>query len=477
MNKEWLVVIGSIIAAFSAILGINAMSSASELLASSLSEPIYRMSSVTSFYLVAQIGIIPVTILFLKYVSPAKLTFYASISFATFSLLCAFSNTLEGLLIARVGQGLSSGILVSAPMIVFRSYLSAEDQPKALTLYALFGGLAPICGPMLTGFLTATSVHYLFLMCAALPPIACLLTFNAPEPRIKKSASETSPLNLLSLLMFTTGLGLFIYTLEIGHDLFWFESTTVRVQIGCALFLISMSVAHQSTTKNPLVPFNLLINPRLMPVFLTSFAMGIAVYGFMYLVPFYLVQAHGASPKEVMYILMYSAIPQALLLPLFVKLRDNIPSRFLIVIGSILMTFAMYQLSFVNPFFFDDEFILPQLFRALGVPLCILSLSIIFLQKTKDDEVPGATTLISLSRALGGALSIAMATAFVQYRHSIYQQNQFGVAHGNQNDNALWHYAFGDMFSYLGLFFLLLTVVLILQAAHGHFQSRALASP
>ena len=56
MNSNTLATAGAIISSFAAIVGINAMSNAIAPLALTLDVPLYRMSAITSLYLVAVSG-------------------------------------------------------------------------------------------------------------------------------------------------------------------------------------------------------------------------------------------------------------------------------------------------------------------------------------------------------------------------------------------------------------------------------------
>jgi DHA2 family multidrug resistance protein len=467
----WLALLGAIMGAFSAIMGINAMSSATDLLASSINAPSHRISSATSLYLVAQIASAPTALLWLKYGSPIKVSMIASLFFAGASVLCAMATNLDSFLLSRVAQGLSSGVLIALPPIIIRCYFKENEHKKGLAAYAFCGVMAPITGPVLVGGLSGETIHYVFYVCAGLSLIAAFLMQNTPKLLIKQPVQVTNLGNLFAMATFTIGLATFVYTLESGADLFWFESMYIRWGIIMSLILIVLAICHQITTASPLIPFRIALNRDLATILITSFGMGIAIYGFMYLIPYYLIKAHSSSPKEIMYIVLYSAIPQAILLPIFIKVKDNLPSVYLIAAGGICMTMGMYFLSGVNVLFEGDQFALPQLLRALGIPICVLSLSLLLIQKSPANDIAGAVVLQGLCRSLGGALSIATMTAFVQTRHSAYMQSQFHNPTDDSVNEVAWQYAFSDMFSLLTGFFAFMTCLLVFQAVRGFIRS------
>jgi DHA2 family multidrug resistance protein len=460
----WIALVGAIIGSFSAIMGVNAMSSATDLLAASINAPSHRISSATSLYLVAQIASAPTALLWLKYGSPIKVSMIASLFFAGASILCATATNLDSFLLSRVAQGLSSGVLIALPPIIIRCYFQECEHKKGLATYAFCGVMAPITGPVLVGGLSGETIHYVFYVCAGLSLLAALLMRNNPKALILQPAQVTSPGNLFAMATFTIGLAGFVYTLESGADLFWFESAYIRWGLIASLTLIVLAISHQLTNVNPLIPFRIALNKDLTAILITSFGMGIAIYGFMYLIPYYLIKAHASSPKEIMYIVLYSAIPQAILLPIFIKVKDNLPSVYLIAVGGVCMTMGMYFLSGVNVLFEGDQFALPQLLRALGIPICVLSLSLLLIQKSPANDIAGAVVLQGLCRSLGGALSIAVMTAFVQTRQSAYIQGQLHNPTTDRINEIAWQYAFSDMFSLLTGFFAAMTCLLAFQA-------------
>jgi hypothetical protein len=62
----------------------------------------------------------------------------------------------------------------------------------------------------------------------------------------------------------------------------------------------------------------------------------------------------------------------------------------------------MYFLSSVNVLFEGEQFALPPLLRVIAIPICVLSLSLLLIQKSPANDIAGAFVLQGLCQSLGG---------------------------------------------------------------------------
>lgn len=463
MNPNALATAGAIISSFAAIVGINAMSNAIAPLALTLDVPLYRMSAITSLYLVAQIASLPTLSLWLKNHSPVTVSRYASLIFLFASLLCASAKSFEGLAFARVIQGLASGIMIAVVPVIIKRYHDDDKHASLLSYFSVMGATAPILGPVFVGFLNSETVYLMFLLCAMLSLVGLILLHSPSTPLQKSEGRHYRHSDVVALFSLSLGLGVLIFTLDAGHDHGWLESPLIRVGFysGAALFLAG--VIHQANSQTPVLPIKLLFSPNVGGIILSGGVMGALIYGFMYLIPYYLTQALHASPEEILVVVLYTSIPQIALLPFFPLLRRHLSMSLILMIGGICVATSILMLSFITPLFTSDMFLLPQTLRAMGIPLCAMSLSLMLVCNSSHKDIGEASTLYATMRALGGAVSISATTAYTMHRHAFYAQSQFHPDATRSNTiNHAWHYAFADSFSSLLVIFSLFALLVTL---------------
>lgn len=238
MNSNTLATAGAIISSFAAIVGINAMSNAIAPLALTLDVPLYRMSAITSLYLVAQIASLPTLSLWLKNNSPVTVSRYASLIFTLASLLCALSKSFEGLAFARVIQGLSSGILIAVVPVIIKRYHDDNRHATLLSYFSVMGATAPIVGPVFVGFLNSETVYLMFVLCAILSFLGLILLHSPSTPLQKNDDRHYRYSDVVALFSLSLGLGVLIFTLDMGHDHGWLESSLIRAGLYLSLIHI-----------------------------------------------------------------------------------------------------------------------------------------------------------------------------------------------------------------------------------------------
>jgi len=454
MNSNTLATAGAIISSFAAIVGINAMSNAIAPLALTLDVPLYRMSAITSLYLVAQIASLPTLSLWLKNNSPVTVSRYASLIFTLASLLCALSKSFEGLAFARVIQGLSSGILIAVVPVIIKRYHDDNRHATLLSYFSVMGATAPIVGPVFVGFLNSETVYLMFVLCAILSFLGLILLHSPSTPLQKNEDRHYRYSDVVALFSLSLGLGVLIFTLDMGHDHGWLESSLIRAGLYSGTVLFFAGVVHQANSQTPVLPIKLLFSSRVGVIILSGGIMGALIYGFMYLIPYYLTQALHASPEEVLVVVLYTSIPQLALLPFFPLLRRYLSMFLILLIGGVCVAISILMLSFITPAFTSDMFFLPQTLRAIGIPLCAMSLTLMLVSNSSHEGIGEASTLYATMRALGGAVSISATTAYTIYKHAFYAQSQFHPDATRSNTiNHAWHYAFADSFSSLLVIF------------------------
>lgn len=392
---------------FMAILDIQVVATSLPAIQSALDIDKALMSWIQTAYLIAEIIAIPLTG-FLTRLFGMRWLFIVSITIFTIaSAGCAASTGFESLVFWRVVQGFSGGSLIPAVFSAVFLLFPEKQQGLATTIAGVLAVLAPTIGPVVGGWVTETwSWHMLFLI-NILPGILAAVVAWQFLPRSPIDASELRKLDLAGLVM----LALALATLEVGlkeaPDRGWLSGAVV------ALLVLSAASAAGFVTRSlkgshPIADLTLFRERNFLVGCIMSFALGVGLFGSVYLMPVFLafVRDHGAL--EIGRIMLVTGATQLLVAPIAVQLDKRMDPRLLSALGFLVFGIGLGLSAFQTPATDYDEMFWPQVVRGAAIMFCLLPPTRLALGMLDDARVPDASGLFNLMRNLGGAIGIAL---------------------------------------------------------------------
>jgi DHA2 family multidrug resistance protein len=155
---------------------------------------------------------------------------------------------------------------------------------------------------------------------------------------------------------------------------------------------------------------------------LLSFALGVGLFGSVYLMPVFLGYVSGHNAFEVGKIILVTGVAQFLIVPVAVFLEQRCDERILSAIGFLLFG-AGLMLSCDQTRVTDyDEMFWPQVVRGMAVMFCILPPTRLALGHFDKASIPNASGLFNMMRNLGGAIGIALVDTIIYTRAPIHAQ-------------------------------------------------------
>lgn len=462
MNTVYWRLLAAFMGLYCATMGVNAISNATALLASRFSVSLSEISAATSYYLIAEIAALPLLpMLINKWGAPRVLKWALTLT-ACSSLLCTSSQTLPALLFSRIAQGFSCGLLLTLPLIIIKNELSQEYHAKALALMAVISGLAPITGPLITSLLEPGTVHFIFII-MALIALCALWILPCNSPSKLETTTRVHYISMVAVILFAVGLGLIVWAFENATHYGGFsDSFVLRAALFLGIVLTFSTLTHQYISENALLPIRRLLKWRYVGLLISGAIMGIVVYGFIYIIPYYLIQVHDAGVTTLFHVTLYAAVPQLAFLPVTLYLRKKVSPYLLLSIASVLCAFSVGSLIGIGPYFGGEQWMLPQALRAIAIPMIVLPLSLLLITIAQKEDMPALSSMYNLSRTLGGVIGITGMTTYTERKQSEYYQ--IGGSHWTSDlpADALvqqsWIMAFNDTF-------IMITAVILIMAA------------
>jgi hypothetical protein len=126
-------------------------------------------------------------------------------------------------------------------------------------------------------------------------PLALLVLLLAP--RIPESRGKTQSLDWLGAALATTGFAAIIYALSFAPEVGWRNLRVTAPLAGCGLLLAAF-LWSQAGRANAMMPLSLFRIPRFLAANLLTFLLYGALYGALFVIPFYVIQVRHYAPAE-----------------------------------------------------------------------------------------------------------------------------------------------------------------------------------
>lgn len=413
--------------AFMAVLDIQITNSSLSEIEGALGATLEEGSWISTSYLVAEIVVIPLSGWLSQVFSVRRYLLFNSILFLLFSACCAWAWDLPSMIVFRAGQGFTGGVLIPMAFTIVLTSLPPAKQPIGMAMFTITATFAPSIGPTIGGWLTDNfgwQYNFYLNIVPGLLLIGIVLYAIPPRPL---------QLNLLKggdwwgILCMAIGLGSLEVVLEEGNRKDWLGSPLiVRLAVTAAVF-ISLFLWIELTRKRPFINLRLLQRRNFGIGSIAGLALGLGLYGSVYILPLYLSQIQGYTAMQIGEVIMWSGLPQLLLIPFVPKLMQRFDVRFLAAVGFSLFAVSAFMNSTMTHDTGINELRWSQIVRAIGQPLMILPLTAIATSNIEKEQAGSASGLFNMMRNLGGSVGIAALSTLLTRREQ-FHSNRVGEA-------------------------------------------------
>ena len=290
---------GMVFGMFMAILDIQIVSASLAEIQAGLSASAEEISWVQTAYLIAEVIMIPLSGFLGRMISTRYLFAISAAGFTLMSVMCAQASSIEEMIIWRALQGFIGGGMIPSVFSAAFTIFPREKQSIVSPIIGLVATLAPTIGPTAGGYLTDLfSWHWLFLV-NVIPGIGVtlaawfLIDFDKPNWGLFKTFDWWGLAAMAALL------GGLEYVLEEGTAKDWFQDEAIR---WCALVSMIGGVIffyRAFTALTPIVDLKAFSNRNFAAGCLSSFTIGIGLYGLTYIYPVFLARVRGYTSLEI----------------------------------------------------------------------------------------------------------------------------------------------------------------------------------
>lgn len=415
-TRAWVAVFGAVLGAFMAVLDIQITNSSLQYIQGGLAASIDEGSWISTAYLVAEIIVIPLTSWLAGVFSARRYLLASCAGFLIFSVACGFSTNLTMMILCRIGQGFTGGALIPMALTMVTTRLPKSRQPFGFALFGFTAVFAPAIGPTIGGWLTVTyNWHYIFYV-NVVPGLVLIWAVWYGVDKEPMHLDRLRHGDWLGILFMAAGLGSMIAVLEEGEREAWFTADWIRYATATAIVAIPVAVIIELTREDPFLDLSLLRNRGLGPASIIGLALGLGLYGTVYILPLYLAEVQGYDPFQIGEVVMWMGAPQLLILPVLPFFMRRIDLRYLVAFGLALFAISNLMNGYLSPDTALPQLRLPQLVRAVGQPFIIVPLSSLATGSLDRSQQGQASAIFNVMRNLGGSIGISLLATFTTIR-------------------------------------------------------------
>src|SRR5580698_7729811 len=246
----WLVAV----ALFMEQLDTTILNTAVPTIARSLGVAALNMKAALTSYMLSLAVFIPISGWIADRFGTRRVFFSAIGVFTVGSLLCGLSINMEMLVASRVIQGCGGALMVPVGRIALVRTFPKSELLRAWSFVTIPALIGPFLGPLVGGFIV-DYLHWRMIFFVNLPMglFGLYMTFrHMPDYR----AAKSDPLDYVGLILFSSGIALLSYVLEI----FGVQALSLTSELGLlglSVLLLSGYVLHGRKEKYPLLRLRL----------------------------------------------------------------------------------------------------------------------------------------------------------------------------------------------------------------------------
>ena len=254
--------------------------------------------------------------------------------FTLSSLWCGLTDSLGGLIVARVVQGLGASMMTPQTMSVITRTFPAANRGSAMALWGATAGVATLVGPIIGGVLVDTAGwEWIFFINVPIGIVGLVLAWRL----VPVLETHSHSFDWIGVALSATGMFLLTFGIQEGETYDWGHITgiiSVPALIAFGVVVLALFVEWQNRIRRePLVPLNLFLDRNFslsnVGIACTSLAITATFLPFT----FYAQASRGWSPTQAALLGAPMAIVMLVLSRRVGRLIDSIHPRTITMVG------------------------------------------------------------------------------------------------------------------------------------------------
>jgi len=420
---RWIILIAVMLGAILEVLDVSIVNVALPDMMGNLGATLDQISWVSTGYIIANVIILPLTGWLSGYFGRRKYLAASMILFTGASFFCGTSRSLSMLVFFRVLQGMGGAALISTAQATMMEIFPPAQTGMVTAIFGLGMMMAPTLGPTLGGWLTDNySWPWIFFINLPIGAVAIVLTLLFARDS-RSNNRRGYPIDLLGIALLAVGLGCLQTVLEKGNRENWFDSSLICWLSIIAVLGLTLFVLWELYTPHPAVNLRILRNRAFTAGAIIQMAVGVGLYGGIFILPVFLQSIQHYSAMQTGWILFPGGLATGLMMPIMGRLVSRVQARYLAFIGVSVFALAMIPFTRITLDTGPSALFWPWVIRGASLAFLFVPLTIATLRSLQGEQLANGTGLFNLARQLGGSVGIAVLATYLNHMTS----RQFSV--------------------------------------------------
>lgn len=322
------------------------------------------------------------------------------------SLLCGLCSNIHTLVLCRVIQGFGGAMMVPVGRLTLVRAFPKYDLVRVMSFVTIPALIGPMFGPLAGGLI----VHYLhwrliFFLNLPIGLLGLVMVYlHLPDYR----EEGTPPLDLVGLILFGSGIGLFSYVLEVFGD----HTLSIReifALLAMAVTLIAGYAVHANSAPHPLLHLGLFRIRTFRAAVTGGLVTRLGIGGVPFLLPLLYQVGMGMNAVQSGLLLMPPAIAAGIMKPYMSAILRRMGYRGVLVSNTIIIGLLLVLFGFIGlntPIWM----ILLVVFIYGGFSsLQYTSMNTLVYADTDDEDTSNASTIASTMQQMAISFGVAIA--------------------------------------------------------------------
>lgn len=404
----WLEATAVLIGTFMVVLDTTVVNVSLPQIAGSLSASIEESTWALTSYLAANAVILPMTGWLAVYFGRKRLLLLSIIGFTSASFLCGLAPTLSFLIICRIIQGATGGVMQPLSQSIMLEAFPPAERGKAMGFWGIGIVAAPVLGPVLGGWLTDNySWRWVFYINVPIGIGAVVLNslYIFDPAYLKRQVAKVDSWGLCYLGI---GIAALQIALDKGEQEDWFASNLIVFLSMLAIVGLAALVIRELRVRDPIVDLHVFRERTYATGAFLMTLVGFVLFASLVLVPIMLQTLLRYPPLQAGIAMAPRGIGSLIAMPLVGIIMSRIDPRKLLGLGFLVGAWTMFWLAGLDLSAGYWDIFWPQFIQGVALGLMFVPLTTITMDRIPREHMGNATSLFNLVRNIGGSAGIAI---------------------------------------------------------------------
>lgn len=348
-----------------------------------------------------------------------KMYLLGLVIFSISSLLCGLAGSATVMIVLRVLQGVGAGMLLPNAMAIVAAVFAPHERGQALGIWSAMAAAGSALGPTMGGFLIEHfNWRYIFFSVIPFCLAAIALAYGLIPQTKNSRKTEVDYIGAATLIIAISSL---LLALNQGQKEGW-DSLYIVSLFYTAFAASVLFIGVELKVEHPMIDVRLFGSTAFTMANIIGFISFSAMYGAMFLLPFFLKSVLHYSAVNAGLMLLPMTATMVLFAPLGGRLADRLGSRLPAVAGTMLIFIALYWLSDINSSYGFHQFFTRLVLLGVGMGFTMSPLSNCAIGALPKDKIGVGSGVFNLAKIIGGSIGVVFVETLLTNREAYHQQ-------------------------------------------------------